>query len=257
MKRKRRRPRQTRRSLAACARYIWLDCMDCLQLIPVALQVMKDILDKKIEKVVVSNRLVSSPCCIVTSQVNNFCIISHLVLNSSWHSCCSVWVDCQHGEDHEGAGLEGHLYHGVHGRQEASRDQPRPQHWYGALIMRLWFLMFYHCSWEPEATGRGGQEWQVGEGPSHVALWDRSSVLRFCSRGLTPLLVQALFTVVQVESLYQEPAVHAQRIHRMIKLGLGIDEADEEARYPIDLINLVMELILRSLTLECENVNWF
>ena len=46
------------------------DCMDCLQLISVALQVMKDILDKKIEKVVVSNRLVSSPCCIVTSQVN-------------------------------------------------------------------------------------------------------------------------------------------------------------------------------------------
>ena len=32
-------------------------------------KVMKDILDKKIEKVVVSNRLVSSPCCIVTSQV--------------------------------------------------------------------------------------------------------------------------------------------------------------------------------------------
>merc|ERR1711948_56797 len=29
---------------------------------------MKDILDKKVEKVVVSNRLVSSPCCIVTSQ---------------------------------------------------------------------------------------------------------------------------------------------------------------------------------------------
>ena len=111
------------------------------------------------------------------------------------------------------------------------------------------FLMFYHCSWEPEATGRGGQEWQVGEGPSHVALWDRSSFLRLCSRGLTSLLVQALFTVVQVESLYQEPAVHAQRIHRMIKLGLGIDEADEEARYPIDLINLIMELILLSLTL--------
>ena len=34
-------------------------------------QVMKDILDKKIEKVVVSNRLVSSPCCIVTSQVSS------------------------------------------------------------------------------------------------------------------------------------------------------------------------------------------
>merc|ERR1711934_792746 len=31
-------------------------------------KVMKDILDKKIEKVVVSNRLVASPCCIITSQ---------------------------------------------------------------------------------------------------------------------------------------------------------------------------------------------
>merc|ERR1712226_974601 len=31
-------------------------------------KVMKDILDKKVEKVVVSNRLVASPCCIVTSQ---------------------------------------------------------------------------------------------------------------------------------------------------------------------------------------------
>ncbi len=27
-------------------------------------KVMKDILDKKVEKVVISNRLVSSPCCI-------------------------------------------------------------------------------------------------------------------------------------------------------------------------------------------------
>merc|ERR1719322_234218 len=31
-------------------------------------KVMKDILDKKVEKVVVSNRLVNPPCCIVTSQ---------------------------------------------------------------------------------------------------------------------------------------------------------------------------------------------
>lgn len=31
-------------------------------------KVMKDILDKKVEKVVISNRLVESPCCIVTSQ---------------------------------------------------------------------------------------------------------------------------------------------------------------------------------------------
>merc|ERR1712033_35814 len=31
-------------------------------------KVIKDILDKKVEKVIVSNRLVTSPCCIVTSQ---------------------------------------------------------------------------------------------------------------------------------------------------------------------------------------------
>merc|ERR1712000_775697 len=31
-------------------------------------KVMKDILDKKVEKVVISNRLVNSPCCIVPSQ---------------------------------------------------------------------------------------------------------------------------------------------------------------------------------------------
>merc|ERR1712050_244161 len=31
-------------------------------------ETMKNILDKKVEKVVVSNRMVSSPCCIVTSQ---------------------------------------------------------------------------------------------------------------------------------------------------------------------------------------------
>lgn len=45
-------------------------CLFCLPLLIVCIfpQVIKDILDKKIEKVVVSSRLVSSPCCIVTSQ---------------------------------------------------------------------------------------------------------------------------------------------------------------------------------------------
>ena len=37
-----------------------------------------------------------------------------------------------------------------------------------------------------------------------------------------------LFCLCLNSSRVQEPAVHAQRIHRMIKLGLGIDEADEE-----------------------------
>ena len=84
-------------------------------------QVMKDILDKKIEKVVVSNRLVSSPCCIVTSQVivswnPRTCNRAEVSLFCFF----SVWLDCQHGKDHEGTSSEGHLHDGVHGSQEAS-----------------------------------------------------------------------------------------------------------------------------------------
>ena len=82
---------------------------------------MKDILDKKIEKVVVSNRLVSSPCCIVTSQVTSI-MVAHLtalsVMLQKIHNAdlpLSVWLDGKHGENHEGAGAEGHLYHGIHG----------------------------------------------------------------------------------------------------------------------------------------------
>merc|ERR1711948_235980 len=47
-------------------------------------------------------------------------------------------LDRQHGEDHEGPGPQGHLHHGLHGSQEAPRDQPRPQH-----------------RGEPQAEGRG------------------------------------------------------------------------------------------------------
>merc|ERR1712047_213497 len=44
-------------------------------------KVMKDILDKKVEKVVVSNRLVSSPCCVVTSQYGWSAAKKHLEIN--------------------------------------------------------------------------------------------------------------------------------------------------------------------------------
>ena len=47
-------------------------------------KVMKDILDKKVEKVVVSNRLVNSPCCIVTSQYGKFFFIQFF---DSFHIC--------------------------------------------------------------------------------------------------------------------------------------------------------------------------
>ena len=65
-------------------------------------KIMKDILEKKVEKVVVSNRLVTSPCCTVTS----------------------TWLDSKHGTDHEGSSPERQLNDGLHGSQEAPGDQP-------------------------------------------------------------------------------------------------------------------------------------
>ena len=77
-------------------------------------KVMKDILDKKVEKVVVSNRLVNSPCCIVTSQYGKFFFIQffdsfHICLYfnvMSWGIFLNFRLDCQHGENHEGPSLE-------------------------------------------------------------------------------------------------------------------------------------------------------
>ena len=60
------------------------------------------------------------------------------------HRHLPVRLDRQHGEDYEGSGPPGHQHHGVHGRQEAPRDQPRPLH-----------------RGEPQAASRGGQEQQV------------------------------------------------------------------------------------------------
>ena len=71
-----------------------------------------------------------------------------------------VRLDGQHGEDHEGPGFERQLHHGLHGCQEAPRDQPRPPH-----------------RRDSEAEGRGRQERQVGEGPGDPAVWDCIAVL--------------------------------------------------------------------------------
>merc|ERR1711972_1202787 len=109
-------------------------------------KVMKDILDKKVEKVVVSNRLVSSPCCIVTSQYG---WTAHLEINPD-HSIVENL------------------------RQRAETDKN-----------------------------------------------DKSVK--------DPVLL--LFETALLSSGFslEDPAVHAKRIHRMIKLGLGIDEEEDSA----------------------------
>ena len=61
-------------------------------------------------------------------------------MNGVYKFLRSVWLDCKHGEDHEGASFEGHLHHGLHGCQETSRNQPRPQHWYD---LGFWHLHLF------------------------------------------------------------------------------------------------------------------
>merc|ERR1712010_125416 len=106
-------------------------------------KVMKDILDKKVEKVVVSSRLVSSPCCIVTSQYG-------------WTANMEIIPD--HG-----------IIENLRQRAEADKNDKS--------VKDLVMLLF--------ETG----------------------------------LLSSGFSL-------EDPQIHAQRIHRMIKLGLGIDDDD-------------------------------
>merc|ERR1739844_740383 len=131
-------------------------------------KVIKDILDKKVEKVIVSNRLVSSPCCIVTSQYG--------------------WT----------ANMERIM------KAQALRDT--------------------------STLGYMAAKKQLEINPDH------SIVENLRQRAETDKndksvkdLVLLLFETSLLSSGFslEDPAVHARRIHRMIKLGLGIDEDDE------------------------------
>merc|ERR1712173_460273 len=132
-------------------------------------KVMKDILDKKVEKVVVSNRLVNSPCCIVTSQYG-------------WTANMERIMKAQALRDTSTMGYMAAKKH----------LEINPDH---SIIDTL-------------------------RGKAEADKNDKS----------VKDLVHLLFETSLLSSGFslEDPAVHAQRIHRMIKLGLCIDD-DEDA----------------------------
>ncbi|KAB7502737.1 putative heat shock protein HSP 90-alpha A4 [Armadillidium nasatum] len=131
-------------------------------------KVMKDILDKKVEKVVVSNRLVSSPCCIVTSQYG--------------------WT----------ANMERIM------KAQALRDTSTM----GYMAAKK------HLEVNPDHSIVENLRQKAEADKNDKAVKD---------------LVMLLFETSLLSSGFslEDPTVHASRIYRMIKLGLGIDEDDD------------------------------
>jgi len=131
-------------------------------------KVMKDILDKKVEKVVVSQRLVNSPCCIVTSQYG--------------------WT----------ANMERIM------KAQALRDTSTM----GYMAAKK------HLEINPDHSIIGNLKDKADVDKNDKSVKD---------------LVLLLFETALLSSGFslEDPATHSQRIHRMIKLGLGIEEDDD------------------------------
>jgi len=124
---------------------------------------MKEILDKKVEKVNISNRLVSSPCCIVTSQYG-------------WSANMERIMKAQALRDTSTMG-----YMAAKKHFEINHEHP--------IIITL--------KDKVEA--------------------DNKSVKDLCMLLFETALLTSGFSL-------EDPTAHANRIHRMVKLGLGIDE---------------------------------
>merc|ERR1712055_936310 len=137
-------------------------------------KVMKDILDKKVEKVVVSNRLVNSPCCIVTSQYG-------------WTANMERIMKAQALRDTSTMGYMAAKKH----------LEINPDH---SIMINL------RVKADVDKNDKSVQD-----------------------------LVLLLFETALLSSGFalEDPAIHSQRIHRMIKLGLGIDE-DETIAEPLE-----------------------
>merc|ERR1712054_695475 len=130
-------------------------------------KVMKDILDKKVEKVVVSNRLVSSPCCIVTSQYGWTANMERIMKAQALRDTSTMGYMA--AKKHLEINPDHSIIENLRQRAEADKNDKS--------VKDLVLLLF------------------------------ETSLL---SSGFS----------------LEDPAVHARRIHRMIKLGLGIDEED-------------------------------
>jgi len=138
-------------------------------------KVMKDILDKKVEKVVVSNRLVNSPCCIVTSQYG--------------------WT----------ANMERIM------KAQALRDTSTM----GYMAAKK------HLEINPDHSIVENLRQRAEADKNDKSVKD---------------LVMLLYETALLSSGFslEDPALHAQRIHRMIKLGLGIDDDEPEMEAAAD-----------------------
>jgi len=142
-------------------------------------KVIKEILDKKVEKVVVSNRLVDSPCCIVTSQYG--------------------WS----------ANMERIM------KAQALRDTSTM----GYMAAKK------HLEINPEHTIMTSLKAKIEADKNDKSIKDLIVLLYETS------LLSSGFTL-------EDPQSHAKRIYRMVKLGLGVDEDEDEAVTEIDTADI-------------------
>merc|ERR1712126_154941 len=138
-------------------------------------KIILDILDKRVEKVIVSNRLVSSPCCIVTSQYGWTANMERIMKAQALRDTSTMGYMA--AKKHLEINPDHSIIENLRRRADADKNDKS--------VKDLVLLLF--------ETG----------------------------------LLASGFNL-------EEPQIHAHRIHRMIKLGLGIDEDDTEVEDVVD-----------------------